>query len=620
MSARGWKRVARLGVWLGAGSYLGTLAASAALANETATYVYDDLGRLKSVTHQSGGSITYKYDKAGNRTEQQLAQGSSLVSFAVNDPPAVNEGGTVTFTVTKAGTASTSHSVNYSTASGTATSGSDFTAASGTLTFSVSESSKTFTVTTLDDVAVEGVETFAANLSGATGGATIADSSGIATINASDGVAVAFAINDPPAVDEGGVVTFIVTKSGSATLSHSVSYTTASGTATSGSDFTAASGTLTFSASDTSKSFTVTTTDDTVAEGAETFNAALSNATGGATISDSSGTATINASDTGGTAFSINDPPAVNEGASVVFTVTRSGPTTQTNAVSYATASGSAISGSDFASASGTLTFAAGDTAKTFSVATIDDTVTESAETFVTNLSNPTNGASVSDSAGTATINASDAPQPSEFSVDDPGPVSEGAQVVFTVTRTGPKSQLQSVSYSTSSGTAASGSDFTAVSGTLDFDVNWTTKTVVVQTIDDTATESTESFALTLSNPTNGAVLGDSSGTATINDAEGVPQAPGSISPSGYYYAGGGSYTISWTVAAGNPTYYELHEWRPGNVTGVVYSGPGFSKGFASQPTSGLYDYQVRACNTVGCGPFRGTASIEVCKGAACNQ
>ena len=38
------------------------------MAADTATYTYDSLGRLKTVTFANGTVITYNYDSAGNRT------------------------------------------------------------------------------------------------------------------------------------------------------------------------------------------------------------------------------------------------------------------------------------------------------------------------------------------------------------------------------------------------------------------------------------------------------------------------------------------------------------------------------------------------------------------------
>lgn len=38
------------------------------MATDSATYTYDSMGRLKTVTFANGTVITYSYDAAGNRT------------------------------------------------------------------------------------------------------------------------------------------------------------------------------------------------------------------------------------------------------------------------------------------------------------------------------------------------------------------------------------------------------------------------------------------------------------------------------------------------------------------------------------------------------------------------
>ena len=77
-------------------------------------------------------------------------------------------------------------------------------------------------------------------------------------------------------------------------------------------------------------------------------------------------------------------------------------------------------------------------------------------------------------------------------------------------------SEQVTVTYATSGGAATSGTDFTAVSGTLTFVANDTSKVVNVATTDDSDDEENDTFTLTLSSPTN-ATLGDSTATGTIN-------------------------------------------------------------------------------------------------------
>ena len=93
----------------------------------------------------------------------------------------------------------------------------------------------------------------------------------------------------------------------------------------------------------------------------------------------------------------------------------------------------------------------------------------------------------------------------------------EGETVEFTVSLSAASDEQVTVDYATSGGTAESGTDFTAASGTLTFAANATSQTVRVQTADDSADEENETFTLELSNP-SGATLGDAAATGTIED------------------------------------------------------------------------------------------------------
>jgi hypothetical protein len=106
------------------------------------------------------------------------------------------------------------------------------------------------------------------------------------------------------------------------------------------------------------------------------------------------------------------------------------------------------------------------------------------------------------------------------FSVNDVS-VTEGGNLVFTVTKTGTASGTTTVDYATSDGTATAGSDYAAVGPlTLTFLSSDITKTVSIQTTDDTLVESAETVLFNLSNPTGGATIGDGQAIGTINDNE----------------------------------------------------------------------------------------------------
>ncbi len=114
-----------------------------------------------------------------------------------------------------------------------------------------------------------------------------------------------------------------------------------------------------------------------------------------------------------------------------------------------------------------------------------------------------------------ATVEGETASVPS-LSVGDAS-ATEGDAVTFTVSLSEASGQQVTVDYATSGGTAASGTDFTAASGTLTFAAGDRSKTVSVATTEDTVDEEDETFVLTLSNAAN-ATLGDAAATGTIVD------------------------------------------------------------------------------------------------------
>lgn len=99
--------------------------------------------------------------------------------------------------------------------------------------------------------------------------------------------------------------------------------------------------------------------------------------------------------------------------------------------------------------------------------------------------------------------------------------VSESAgSIVFTVTRTGDLTDVSSVSYSTSDGTAVAASDYVAKTGTVSFSEGQSTRTISIDLVNDATVESNETFYVTLSNPINAAISNaQATGTITNDDS-----------------------------------------------------------------------------------------------------
>src|SRR5262249_17650725 len=148
----------------------------------------------------------------------------------------------------------------------------------------------------------------------------------------------------------------------------SVDFATQDGTAKAGVNYLPVSGTLTFFPGERKKFFYIQIVNDTVPDGAPTFQVVLSNPTGGALLDDAGGRADV--------AITHPDYPGnffVHGGAaetvgSAVITVQRGGGDTGLVTVDYATSDGTARAGTDYTAASGTLTFNPGEDIKTFQV------------------------------------------------------------------------------------------------------------------------------------------------------------------------------------------------------------------------------------------------------------
>ena len=99
---------------------------------------------------------------------------------------------------------------------------------------------------------------------------------------------------------------------------------------------------------------------------------------------------------------------------------------------------------------------------------------------------------------------------------------SASAPATLTVSLTGPAPVAVAVHYATGGGTATSGSDYTAASGTLVFPVGTTSLPLPITVLGDVGFEPAETITVTLSNPT-GATIDDGSGVVTITNDDPEP-------------------------------------------------------------------------------------------------
>ena len=153
---------------------------------------------------------------------------------------------------------------------------------------------------------------------------------------------------------------------------------------------------------------------------------------------------------------------------------------------------------------------------------------------FSTGVPNPRNTSSAATPCG-AIVNL----DASTFTVNENvGSVSVG------VTRSGDTSAAATVDYLTSdsgpatcstvNGQASSRCDYITTLGKITFGAGETAKTILIPIVDDVYTEGSESFQLTLSNPTGASLGATSAATITVNDGAGEG-GPNPIDQSGFF-------------------------------------------------------------------------------------
>jgi hypothetical protein len=155
----------------------------------------------------------------------------------------------------------------------------------------------------------------------------------------------------------------------------------------------------------------------------------------------------------------------------------------------------------------------------------------------------------------------------------------------FTIVLSDASVAAVTVDYATANGTALGGSDFTPVAGSLTFSPGETTKAILVQTLNNAATEPTETFTLELTNPT-AATITDSQGLGTIldNDTK-FYVVNDATSNQTYEYASGSVSGESYNLDAGNAAPRGAASNAAGTTVWVVDAN---KKVYVYDPSGGL--------------------------------
>jgi hypothetical protein len=204
---------------------------------------------------------------------------------------------------------------------------------------------------------------------------------------------------------------------------------------------------------------------------------------------------------------------------SATFTATLSAPSAETVTVDAETSTGTA-KGTDFVTTSRRLTFPPGSVRQTFTVAVKGDTATEADETFFATLTNPIN-ATLKRARAKAIIANDDTTAATTAGVTIAATTATATEGVrngaLTVTRAGSTSASLSVRY-TVNGTATSGTDYRALSGTVTIPAGASSARIVVAPTADSVADGGETVRVTLAAGSGYTVGSPAAATVTITE------------------------------------------------------------------------------------------------------
>ena len=460
-----------------------------------------------------------------NQGTGTIKNDDGLPSLSISDVT-LNEGNSgatsFDFTVTLTPASAFPVTINYATADDTAISGSDYQPTSGSLTFAPGQITKTVSVFVNGDVTTEPNEDFFVNLFNP-GNASVSDAQGQGNIT-NDDANPTITINDPSVVEgnvgNGPNMNFVITLSNPTSITLSVPFSLADGSANVGSDYQTNSGSFTVFPGAITSTVSIGINGDVSVEPDENFFMNLG-ATAGATIADNQGVGTIiNDDGLASPGISINNVTVTEGNSGTVnanFTVSLTASSVSTITVNYATADNSAtLANNDYVTKSGVVTFTPGQTSQGVSITVNGDTAFEPNETFFVNLTTPAN-AIIIKAQGTGTITNDDVVGSADLNLTKTGAATAAgnANVVYTITVVNPG--VTGASNVIVSDTLPAGTAFVSATSTQGTCVNGTPVTC---TLGSLAGGASATITLTLKMPNSNTTV---SNTASVTASESDP-------------------------------------------------------------------------------------------------
>ena len=447
------------------------------------------------------------------------------VSFDVASSSAVESAGTHNVGLTLSASQSGSLAVGFS-VTGTATLGSDYTGFGTTISFTTGSTTVNIPVVITDDSSDEANETVIITLTDGTAydlGATKVHTLTITDNDNPPPTTPVVSITAGSAVNEGTAASFSLSASPAPVSPVTLNYTvTQSGAFVATGDLSIQTDSL----SGGSGTITVPTVNDSLDEANGSVTVTLDSGTGYALHNtQNAATVTVNDNDMTEVSFAAATSSAA-EGSGTRTVRVNLSPVPATALTLNYTVSGTATSGSDYTSIGTSVSVTSGSSFINISVPILNDSADEVDETVIITLG-PGSHYTINSAANVHTLTITDNDVPAVFFGAAASSIGEGGGTKYVTVRISPAPATGFTVGYTVGGTATSGSDYTAPSGSLSVAAGQITVTIPVAVTDDSVTsEGSETVILTLSSNGSGYELGSRTvHTLSINDNDGTPTA-----------------------------------------------------------------------------------------------
>ncbi|MCC5609175.1 hypothetical protein LC612_20895 [Nostoc sp. CHAB 5834] len=468
-----------------------------------------------------------------NTTNLAIATGNPTVNLSLSTNSVAETGTTqIIVTATASSAVSGNQTVNLG-VTGTGITTGDYNLSNNIITIPSGQTAGSVIFSVVDDAVIEGTETATLTISNPSAGITLGTTSQNFAIADND-VATFPTVNlslSTTAGLEANTTAIIVTATASSAVSGNQTVNLGvTGTGITTGDYNLSNNIITIPSGQTAGSVIFSVVDDAVIEGTETATLTISNPSAGITLGTTSQNFAIADNDVA-TFPTVNLSLSTTAGleantTAIIVTATASSAVSGNQTVNLGV-TGTGITTGDYNLSNNIITIPSGQTAGSVIFSVVDDAVIEGTETATLTISNPSAGITLGNTSQNFAIADNDiatSPTVNLSLSTTAGLEANTTAIIVTATASSAVSGNQTVNLGVT-GTGITTGDYNLSNNIITIPSGQTAGSVIFSVVDDAVIEGTETATLTISNPSAGITLGNTSQNFAIadNDIGGFP-------------------------------------------------------------------------------------------------